>query len=94
MKVYLPPDSDPTLITRTPPALPERILLLFFHPGPPRSSGHPSPGGGSGVVRRRRARRGTVLRIQLGFKGLDATAMLGLRDVMVSATVNSSWWGF
>ena len=29
------------------------------------------------------ALQGTVLRIQLGFKGLDTTAMSGLRGVMV-----------
>ena len=39
------------------------------------------------------ALQGTVLRIQLGVKGLDATGMFGLRGVMVSVTVNSSWWG-
>ena len=40
------------------------------------------------------ALRGTVLRIRLRVNGLGTSSTLSLRGVMVSATVDSSGWGF
>ena len=93
--VHLPPNSSPSRSTRTPPGLLERLPLLFLHTRVlPEVVGVLVPGVVTESLEDVVARRGTVLHIQLGFKGLDATAMLGLRGVMVSATVNSSLWGF
>jgi hypothetical protein len=90
--VYLPPDSSPSRSTRTPPGLLERIPFLFLHPRVlPEVVGVLVPGVVIEWIEGVMALRGTILHIQLRVKGLDAT---GMSNVLWSATVNLSWWGF
>jgi len=92
--VHLPPNSFPAAA----PELPQ-VLLNIFHFSfstqvLPKVVGVLVPGVVTEWIEGVVALRGTVLHIQLRVKGLDTMAMSSLRGVMVSATVNSSWWGF